>query len=63
MNKETSYQKLKRELKEANEENNKLYCDFKAYSRGDFTVKVLYDTVFKIEDDTEKIIWMGSTNE
>ena len=62
MRKESSYQKLKRELKESKESYAKLKTDFKKYTKGDLMTKTLYDVTFKIEDQLEQTIWNGSTN-
>jgi len=62
MKKETSYQKLKRELSEANAKYYLLKDDFRQYTKGNIGVKVHYDVLFKIEDDTEKMVWYGSTS-
>lgn len=62
MAKESSYQKLKRELKESKEKHNSLRNDFKKYVKGDFETITYYGVLFKMEDSIEQQIWYGNTN-
>jgi len=62
MAKETSYQKLKRELKESQDAYKNLYDKFRSYSKGNIFVVTEWDCRFKMEDDFERMIWMGDSN-
>jgi len=62
MKKETSYQKLKRELKESEEKYSALYNDFRKYVKGDTMTVITYNTSFSMADSFEKMIWSGSSN-
>lgn len=58
----SSYQKLKIKIAEMEKEYKNLKSDFKKYSKGDFGVKVHYDTMFKFEEDLETQAWAGDSS-
>jgi hypothetical protein len=60
--KESSYQKLKRTVKEKDLAYKNLWSDFRKYANGDFNTKIMYDNTFDMEINLEKQMWSGNTS-